>query len=259
LWLWTYSLNVANLVTHVNWDHLNHFWTLALEEQFYLLWPMVVWLCPRRRLERVCIGSVIGLTLIRVAVFVHDPASRFNFALGNFDCDGLFFGAWLAARSRAHGHDLSHLRRFALVIAMVSGIGLALVFRGVLHSAPWTMTVKFPLVTGLLGAAFVLIQSDPRRLFAHPWLRFFGKYSYALYVLHYPLIPYFVDVFPMGWLARKCGYLPAVFMFTLCGIAGSVMLALASWHLLEKHFLRLKRYFPTGMPAAPQQLVPVGS
>ncbi len=243
LWLWTYSLNVANLMTHVNWGHLNHFWTLALEEQFYLLWPAVVWLCPRRALQWVCVAGIIGLTLIRVAVFAHDPVSRFNFALGNFDCDGLFFGSWLAARSRADGRDLTHLRRFALMTAVVSAIGVALILRSVLHSAPWTMTVKFPLITGLLGAAFVFIQSDPRRLLAHATLRFFGKYSYALYVLHYPLLPYYVAAFPMTRLSARCGYLPAVLIFLLGGIAGSVMLALLSWHLLEKHFLKLKRFF----------------
>ena len=72
-------------------------------------------------------------------------------------------------------------------------------------------------------------------------LRFFGKYSYGLYVFHYPLIPVLILFFPMERITACFG---SVFLgkiaYIAAAIAASLVLAMLSWHLYEKHFLKLK-------------------
>jgi peptidoglycan/LPS O-acetylase OafA/YrhL len=87
-------------------------------------------------------------------------------------------------------------------------------------------------------------------------LRSFGTYSYAIYLFHQPLNqmvgePMLKSLWPRGpGLAAGCAYMAVV-------TAASYALALASYHGYEKHFLALKRFFPSG-PSGPSGRPPVG-
>jgi peptidoglycan/LPS O-acetylase OafA/YrhL len=86
-----------------------------------------------------------------------------------------------------------------------------------------------------------------RTVFSTPWLRFFGKYSYALYVFHYMMMSWFERIVPMDRLKDRLGsFVVAVAVRMVVCTALSLVAALLSWHLLEKHFLHLKRYFVPG-------------
>ena len=84
------------------------------------------------------------------------------------------------------------------------------------------------------------------------WLRFLGTYSYGLYIFHYPLIPLFLRVFPVESLEERLGSsLVGTMAFLALCIGSTLAVALMSWHLWEKHFLKLKdRFAPrSGDPA----------
>jgi peptidoglycan/LPS O-acetylase OafA/YrhL len=82
--------------------------------------------------------------------------------------------------------------------------------------------------------------SWPRRACEAGWLRWLGRHSYALYVFHLPLMHLLRD----HWSAGALASVTARAAFSLVGIAGSTVLAWASWLFLEAQFLRLKDFFP---------------
>ncbi len=112
------------------------------------------------------------------------------------------------------------------------------------------LAVQFSVNAGVFGALLVLaVVADPAGWAGRFWnartLRFFGKYSYGLYVFHEPLRPLYERCFPVEVLSARLG---STFLGSLAYIvaatAASVAVAVLSWHLYEKHFLKLKRFFP---------------
>jgi len=82
------------------------------------------------------------------------------------------------------------------------------------------------------------------RVFSMRWLIFLGKYSYALYVFHYmmmPLLDRWFSVERMSSLFES--FIVAMAAHLALCMAASIVMALLSWHLLEKHFLKLKKHF----------------
>jgi peptidoglycan/LPS O-acetylase OafA/YrhL len=103
------------------------------------------------------------------------------------------------------------------------------------------------------GASMIVYSIDPAsqgklltRFLRTSFMRFLGKYSYAMYIIH----------FPLAWLLEEKGFgvsmfpliggsaIPSMIAFTLMAGTLTTMLALLSWHLFEKRLLRLKRFFP---------------
>ena len=78
------------------------------------------------------------------------------------------------------------------------------------------------------------------------WLRRFGKYSYAIYVLHSPVL-----AFSLHFYARTRSPLVGLALFFI-GIGVSFLMGWLSWHLLESRVLRLKRYFNYSRVEVPQ-------
>ncbi len=189
-WLATYTTNLVIAVRQA-WPFkvigisLDHFWSLGLEEQFYLIWPALVFLCPRPWLWRLCWALVV------LAV-----ATRLGFVLGGNPfaammllparVDSLAMGALLALRG-----DLSTFSPRAWL--MVLG-GAVLIFVSYIDE-------RLVIVFGWLGCAivyagFIALALRPGRhwILENPALVAIGKYSYAIYVLH-PILKPFVFMY----------------------------------------------------------------
>ena len=78
-----------------------------------------------------------------------------------------------------------------------------------------------------------------RRIFANPVLTFLGKYSYSMYLFHMSAALILLDVF---WHSELRGWKPFV-LYPLTTYIATVIIALLTWRLLEKHMLGLKKYF----------------
>ena len=68
IWLWIYLQNIFNRWLHVDWAFCNHFWSLAVEEHSYLVWPVLIWLCDRRGAIRACISLVLLALALRFLI-----------------------------------------------------------------------------------------------------------------------------------------------------------------------------------------------
>src|SRR6185437_13919219 len=72
-WLVTFSSNIYQSIHNVYVDDFNHFWSLAVEEQFYLFWPWLIILIPTKYSEKIIIG-LIGLSVLtKVYLFIYFP------------------------------------------------------------------------------------------------------------------------------------------------------------------------------------------
>ena len=215
---------------------LLHLWSLAIEEQFYLMWPFVVFLTPRRWLLSVCVLGWLGSLGYRIGLSWHGhaPFSLYMHTLSRMDA--LLIGAAvgvveLGARARER---LIRMIRPVLVVCVLGTIATAARFGFKEESVP-VMLIVWPVLT-LFFAILVFWSATSganNRLLNQRWLRALGKYSYGIYVLHW---------FPMMVLPKR---MPAdtatqrVVAILVC-VAVTGALAMLSWYTIERPFLRLK-------------------
>ena len=253
VWYWTYLVNLQT--ASEGWPAyyaLGHFWSLAVEEQFYLVWPLIVFLVGRHQLMTICVTMVIGSLAVRLGLRMADNATA-AYVLTLARMDTLAVGAMLALVARNSG-GLARLARWATPVAVVSGTAIAAYFlaQDSLDSEAMLMqTVGYPLLATLFGAILVIAATAAPggrtfKVFAHPALVFLGHYSYAIYVFHHPIIFY---VRRTGFRVHKLptvlgSQLPGQLLYSLGIGSVTIILALLSWYLFESHILKLKRLFP---------------
>jgi peptidoglycan/LPS O-acetylase OafA/YrhL len=242
-WLWSHCANLF-IATHgwsvfkSGWVCLNHFWSLSVEEHFYLFWPLIVRRASRRRLALICLALALAAPLVRIALFAASGATA-AYTLTPCRMDALAVGALFAVLSRGAG-GIAACVPLARRMAIVCGSLLALLFA---WRGGWSLddgvvdTAGLSLLASFAAAIVVLSAGGARgaRLLAHPLLRALGKYSYGIYVFHQLLQPMFERLFPAARLGLTAHVLVAMTL--------SVAAARLSWTLLEKHALGLKRYF----------------
>ena len=257
-WYWTYTVNFLNALTHGRGTPLytSHFWSLSIEEQFYLIWPLFVWRCKPETLLRVAaLAALTGLAW-RLGVVLHDPANAAGtYVLTPGRLDGLMTGAALAvvARGRNGLQICSAWAPRVLTLAVVALAALAVTRGGLEYSDPVVGVVAYPVVAMGFGALLVAaLTAVPGGVFARTLssatLRRWGKYSYGLYVVHYPLLGALQTY--CRWCERGVGMLggsrlPSVLLLALIVAVGSYGLAWVSYHVYEGPLLRLKCYFDT--------------
>jgi peptidoglycan/LPS O-acetylase OafA/YrhL len=253
-WLWGYGANLlmareGHWIFDVDWLKLGHFWTLAIEEQFYLLWPLVVFLLTRKALMRLCLGCMAAALALRTVLVLRGSLPISVEVLTFCRFDALATGALAALAMRGQPSRLFRPVRLATALFGTAMILLAIWRQRWEADDPVVQTLGFSIL-GLWCAGVLILAVEPRRpnaltrCLTHPALMWFGTYSYSMYVFHVALIPLFNRVMPVAGLSRSLHsqYL-GVGVYTFLAIAASATAAYASWHLYEKHFLKLKRHF----------------
>jgi peptidoglycan/LPS O-acetylase OafA/YrhL len=246
------------------------FWSLAVEEHFYLLWPLVVWSLCRRNLMRVCLVGLAASLGLRVAIIgagAHEEIAR----LITPSClDGLLAGGWLALARRDQA-DWAKVRQWSLPVIVASAGFLLSLMLGQMHFIPdldlrtnrqsiysgiLLNTLGITVMAGLFSA-MTARAVDARqgswqsRVLGHRSLVAIGKYSYGIYVFH-PLVLLYIYRFTV---VRFAPYVPVSLTKLIVGIwllVASFGVAWLSYHCYEVHFLRLKRLFQNGPQPYPQ-------
>ena len=243
-WLWLYGVNLKVAATG-QWLfrfgrlELDHFWSLAVEEHFYLIWPALVLLLNRRAMLWLCAGIMLGSPLLRLWLcrHGHDTAA---FAFTPCRIDSLAAGSAVALLSRSETGSV-WLNKLAKPLALVSLVGLGIIFHGnngLNHEDAWTNVLGCSLMALLFASAVWLIaQTAPSsvagRMLCNPVLVSIGTVSYGLYVLHMLVIT---------TMPHRGGFA----LFAVEVLAASYALAMASYYFYERPFNRLKRYFAYG-------------
>ena len=263
-WFWTYLTNFrlmylgewyANVVPNV-------FWSLSIEEHFYMVWPAVVLFCDRKPLLRITLALIIGSLLLRTGMTLAGlpPIATTVFTLARLDT--LAVGALLAILARGTG-GLSRFRRPAWWLLGGTFVLLAffhVVQGGLTPAGDLTRTLGFTLVALFYGSLILLVLTAPQptaatRFFSSRFMRMLGKYSYALYIFHGPVGTFLEDILrPQEFPTLLGSSIPGLVVFVSASMAVSLLVSILSWNLLEKHFLKLKRYFTPGKAAGKEAL-----
>jgi len=271
-WMWTYTANFY-IAAKASWalPYVSHFWSLAIEEHFYLLWPLVVFSFRRETLERICLGVIVAALALRIGLSLLGTSELSISVLTPCRVDTLCVGALLAAMARRDRGVAPLVRRSGQAALAIGAATLLLsafcaatrMGLAVLHPIRGTLFAMF------FGAVTLMSlrrseQSLAARAFQGSWLRTFGKYSYGLYVYHGVLSFQMLEWRVVDRLEPLLGSHPlAIAVQTVLGVGASLLISVLSYELFEKRFLVLKRFFaPETSSAAtppPQAVVVPGA
>jgi peptidoglycan/LPS O-acetylase OafA/YrhL len=216
----------------------------------------VVVLLFRRRVLMIVCGAMVVLSLgLRLILLAYEVSPIAIYVMTPTRLDALALGGWAAMALRGPG-GIGPLIKPAKIAAVVFGLlTLALAWHqgSFAYQLPLTASVGFTVLAVLFAAMLILVLgAKPSgiggRVFASKTLGMLGRYSYALYIFHQPVITVvnrgLTRLYPSA-STLEFQLLQIVIAFPL-----AVGLACLSWHLFEKHFLKLKRYFASA-PAVP--------
>lgn len=259
IWYWLYLSNFYQAF-HVQEHVMNVSWSLGIEEQFYLTWPLVVFCLGRKSLMWVTAGMFALAVGLRIGFFYAPGGTwlmAFNFTPARFDA--LATGAWIALFLRGPGSRwrmLTGARLLAPVALVAVFVLLGWVYfiahyRSGIVTSPAYYMFAFSLFALAFGGLLVIALAAPPttllgRVLRSRILTMFGKYSYAIYLLHSPIMVLIAeylwgpDKFVQAFGSRYLGQL----IFYVLGFSLSLAAGWLSWHLYEKWFLELKRFFP---------------
>jgi len=220
-------------------------WSLAVEEHFYTIWPMVV----RKT-------SVQGLAITAAMICAASPALRFLSFLRGYseaasfytwcNLDALAFGALTAIIIRLQGPKrrnicwfgvgIALIAGFIVVIHVVSGTEIGFAFRPTLEDIAFTIAIIASLLTGTSKWKFLVTR---------PSLQFLGRISYGLYLIHLACFWVYDKVVSQNWpgLAARNGSIGLITLRFLVATVIAVLLSLISREYFEERFLRLKYRF----------------
>jgi peptidoglycan/LPS O-acetylase OafA/YrhL len=273
-WPWVFTGTVNWLIAWQNqWPlAISHLWSICVQEQFYLLWPLLILLLPRRWMLSAIITVAFAGIAFRIGCVIFSVPLITRWALPFGSLDSLAAGAalgWCGGRLRASRGG------WLLALLCLSMLIVAAVLR---NSDPTKL--KSVLVEPLEAGAFLILVARTARGFdgniarflSNPGLVFAGRISYGLYVYHILVAMVF-----NRWLPSQMRFLVAIpsLRLVLFGVV-TVFTAALSWRLLEQPINRLRgekmrkalgpiphgSWEPEGVtrsPASPRPLLGAGS
>ena len=264
----SYFLYVSNFRTYIiqYWDTLtSHLWTLSVEEQFYLAWPWVILLVPRRYLPAVFYFLMVAGIAFRMLFFAlhHHPDETVPMVILTPSCiDGFAYGGLLAWQQFYHQDRIPLYKK---IFAIAIRVWLILLF-----SHQTLLLLGFDRAFLSIGTMILIAGADKGyknlfgRFLQHPWVTYLGKISYGIYLYHL-LLPYvFWKLYDRmaHWLLLKhqVSLTPlTIFLVNpvvsfILYFALTVLFASASWLLLEQPISSLKRYFSYKLTPRPARV-----
>jgi len=231
----------------------SHLWSLAVEEQFYLLWPALILFLPRRWLLPALLSVIAVGPLFRYLGVITTMEGTALYALPFGSLDSLGLGALIAyldqrPSDRAWRATLTFLALGVALPSLVSVMAFDLGGRfRALEYALLDFFMSLVFVWLILGAKSGY-QNWFGGLLAWAPVVYIGRISYGIYVYHL-FMPVILPDVPAWFGLGSAEHLRGIYFIWYSGI--SVLVASLSWHLFEAPINRLKRFFPYKLPREP--------
>ena len=254
---WYLITYLANLGTALHGDthfRTNTFWSLAVEEQFYLVWPLFVLWFDWRKLIRISLWMMAASFVLRALWLARGLSNDWVYMLTPFRFDGLLVGAMLALAIRAPNGKEWLKARAPMVWRVCAPLSLLLIAG---YEIPRSVKTEFPLqvfgypIIAFAFAALIVLTIDAppgsrlERLFGSRTMRFMGKYSYGMYVWHGMIVELLMN--QVSWIAippvAGGTRIPYGLLALVIATALTIVAAFVSYNVWEKPFLSLKRFF----------------
>jgi peptidoglycan/LPS O-acetylase OafA/YrhL len=213
-------------------------WSLAVEEQFYFIWPSLVRFLDLKKLTYLLVTVILAAPIVRLIVTrigwdpYINPLCRF---------DGMAFGAlaalWLL-RFRPSKDQIVKVIQWGMLVFVVGEL-----VGGKLGWTAYTSKTFVNLAFTCLLLATLSISAF-QRAFSVAWLRYIGTISYGFYLLHALVAVGILAILPGTSLSIRIARSLAIFI-------GSIGLSSLSWHLMESRVNSLKRFFPASSKRTP--------
>lgn len=249
IWLWTYLQNFLQARGSHQLPGLGHFWTLAVEEQFYWVWPLIVYFIAPRKLLRVSILILLLTPILRIVLLSHGFTPWAIRELTFTRIDSLVWGATAAIILR-NTKVLAIANQWSGRLKVASAaflLGVVAIVGELKYESEIMVTVGYTAVACLFACLiFEMVQTPvpfKEPTFLEKNLAWLGTISYGLYVFHVPI--------SHGVLAGLRKYtalagIPRAITSFFITLALSCIVAFASWKLWEEPWLRLKKRFSYG-------------
>lgn len=224
----------------------SHFWSLSVEEQFYLLWPALILLIPQNKI----IATIWTMTLCGTALWFFRPLLFTEFRLEQlltpFNFDSLGGGALLAFYSQSDGA----LRKFlnpAVGITSITCFTTSLFLDRVYSEIPeffdgiqrFSMVLFFVWLIARTSQGFTF--RPVKFILEHSSILYLGRISYGLYVWH-SFVPEFKNI-ALEYLHADFEFLKYGITALLINVILTIVVSALSWKILEQPFIRLKTKF----------------
>jgi peptidoglycan/LPS O-acetylase OafA/YrhL len=252
---WVHFLYIQNLFPSYVWQpdglvRIGHFWSLAVEEQFYLLWPLVIWFFPSRRkllgIASLLIACSCGIRLA-APLFSWSLEPLFHFTPTRVDA--ILLGVVLALIR--HDVIFDRIKPFAKWIVL-AGVATTIILASCKGQAwagtYWGFEILIPLANFTAVAIIISVMEENsflNRACSQRWICWLGSLSYSLYVFHLTFYNFFMD----SLVARLCNYMrfPLAFVTSAAlALATTLLLSILSYRFIEGSIMNLKRHLKYG-------------
>jgi peptidoglycan/LPS O-acetylase OafA/YrhL len=248
IWLWTYTTNIALATGAVaTFGVFDLYWSLAIEEQFYIVWPLLVRVTRPTTLALVCGGIVAGALVWRWLWLGHGGLWWQVYRFTPTRIDELAMGALVALAVREPGARAAATRLAPVVLGAAASV-VVYMFLTINPFYPAARAVSIwghTLLAVLFGSSLFLAVTRTESWLAlrlsAPWLRNWGRISYGVYVWHWPLRLVLVGPYAAIAPTTAAAHFIAAIVFFVAGLAGSYAIAWVSYRFYERPFLELKR------------------
>lgn len=246
-WYWLYISNIGmtlkgDWLIAPTWIGLGHFWSLAVEEQFYFFWPLIVYFLNPRTLAKLCLAIVLASPFIYMLIHNHwGTLAAYVSTLGRIGELSAGAGIALMWRNQVIWQKIKPwITPFVVLLLTL----LFLERTWVLQLSMIEPTLALLGSCGLVALAIHNQNNLSKRIFESAILRWLGKYSYGIYVYHHALAPIWKKFFWQSWIQPAISDpVTATICYVIAATSASLFLAWVSWHLLEAPCLSYKNRF----------------
>jgi peptidoglycan/LPS O-acetylase OafA/YrhL len=251
-WLWTYTSNISHFLdffsggwdASLNFPSFGHFWSLCVEEHFYIFWPFIIYFVKEKHLKTTMWFIVSFSSLAVIWTYIYpDYWPILNWT--TIQCAGvLSLGGLLALeyKNKKNWDQISMLaKKLVLPFVLLFMLSNFIPRRyDILH-----VVTYFTSIIAFLLVLIVALNNNKitNKCFNRKWLYFIGKISYGIYVYHGMLRPYFKSYLYDNFITKIDNGIIATILYTILATGISILIAWGSWELIEKPILKLKNYF----------------